>query len=55
MYFPMTDKTEETSWYAMRVFMNKVAQCRDLFNTYNNVLKGLNDPMPHFPDAIKGG
>ncbi len=22
----------EASWYAMRVFMNKVALCRDLFN-----------------------
>ena len=26
----------EASWYAMRVFMNKVALCRDLFNLFNN-------------------
>ncbi len=27
----------EASWYAMRVYMNKVALCRDLFNlsTFN--------------------
>lgn len=42
------------AWYAMRVFMNKVSVCRDLFNIYNNVLLGINEPNKDFPEEMKG-
>lgn len=45
---------EAPRWYAMRVFMNKVSVCRDLFNIYNNVLLGLNEPDKNFPDEMRG-
>lgn len=45
---------DAVAWYAMRVFMNKVSVCRDLFNIYNNVLLGLNEPSENFPDEMKG-
>lgn len=38
----------------MRVYMNKVAMCRDLFTQYNNVLQGLQTPDDHFPEAMMG-
>lgn len=38
----------------MRVYMNKVAMCRDLFTQYNNVLQGLQTPDEHFPEAMMG-
>lgn len=39
----------EASWYAMRVFMNKVALCRDLFNLFNNGLKDSDQMKTHSP------
>ena len=45
---------ESASWFAMRVYMNKVARCRDVFNINNNVLLGLNDPSSYFPEEMKG-
>lgn len=45
---------ESVSWFAMRVFMNKVARCRDVFNIYNKVLDGTNAPSSSFPDEMKG-
>lgn len=39
----------EASWYAMRVFMNKEALCRDLFNLFNNVLKDPDQMKTHSP------
>lgn len=46
--------TADKDWYAMRVYMNKVSQCRDLFNIYNNVLKGLEERNNRFPDEMMG-
>ena len=45
---------ESASWFAMRVYMNKVARCRDVFNIFNNVLTGLNEPFSHFPKDMEG-
>ena len=45
---------EEKSWYALRIYYNKVIVCRDIFNIYNNVLKGINPPTSHFPEALQG-
>lgn len=44
----------EASWYAMRVFMNKVALCRDLFNLFNNVLKDPDQMKNTFPEDMMG-
>lgn len=44
----------EASWYAMRVFMNKVALCRDLFNLFNNVLKDPDQMKNTFPEDVMG-
>ena len=44
----------EASWYAMRVFMNKVALCRDLFNQFNNVLKDSDQMKNTFPEDMMG-
>lgn len=44
----------EASWYAMRVFMNKVALCRDLFNLFNNVLKDSDQMKDTFPEDMMG-
>lgn len=44
----------EASWYAMRVFMNKVALCRDLFNLFNNVLKDSDQMKNTFPEDMMG-
>ena len=44
----------EASWYAMRVFMNKVALCRDLFNLFNNVLKHPDQMTNTFPVDMMG-
>lgn len=44
----------EVSWFAMRVYMNKVARCRDVFNVCNNVLLGVNEPPRDFPEDMKG-
>lgn len=41
----------EASWYAMRVFMNKVALCRDLFN---NALKDPDQMKNTFPEDMMG-
>lgn len=38
----------------MRVYMNKVSACRDLFNVYNDVLRGANEPDSYFPQAMEG-
>ena len=46
--------TDVTSWYAMRVFMNKVPFCRDMFNIFNNVLLGVQDPRDDFPEDLMG-
>lgn len=43
-----------SSWFAMRVFMNKVTLCRDYFNLYNNVLQGLQEPKGDFPQDMMG-
>lgn len=44
----------EASWYAMRVFLNKVALCRDLFNLFNNVLKHPDQMTNTFPVDMIG-
>lgn len=44
----------EASWYAMRVFMNKVALCRDLFNLFNNALKDPDQMKNTFPEDMMG-
>lgn len=44
----------EASWYAMRVFMNKVALCRDLFNLFNNGLKDSDQMKNTFPEDMMG-
>lgn len=44
----------EASWYAMRVFMNKVALCRDLFNLFNNGLKDSDQMKDTFPEDMMG-
>lgn len=44
----------EASWYAMRVFMNKVALCRDQFNLFNNVLKDPDQMINTFPEDMMG-
>ena len=44
----------EASWYAMRVFMNKVALCRDLFNLFNNALKHPDQMTNTFPVDMMG-
>lgn len=46
--------TNDTSWYAMRVFMNKVPFCRDMFNIFNDVLLGVQDPKDDFPKDLMG-
>ena len=46
--------TNGTSWYAMRVFMNKVPFCRDMFNIFNNVLLGIQAPKDDFPKDLQG-
>ncbi len=38
----------------MRVFMNKVPLCRDLFNIYNDVLKGDSEPPRDFSPRMMG-
>lgn len=50
----MKESIESSSWFAMRVFMNKVSVCRDLFNIYNNVLSGVNPMDAHFPKDMQG-
>ena len=50
----MNQQTAEPSWFAMRVFMNKVSVCRDLFNIYNDVLSGLNPMHDDFPEDMRG-
>lgn len=50
----MKETSESASWFAMRVFMNKVWVCRDLFNIYNNVLEGLNPMTDQFPNDMQG-
>lgn len=50
----MRESIESSSWFAMRVFMNKVSVCRDLFNIYNNVLSGVNPMDAHFPKDMQG-
>ena len=44
----------EASWYAMRVYMNKVALCRDLFNLFNNALKDPDQMTNTFPEDMMG-
>ena len=44
----------EASWYAMRVYMNKVALCRDQFNLFNNVLKDPDQMINTFPEDMMG-
>lgn len=44
----------EASWYAMRVYMNKVALCRDQFNLFNNVLKDPDQMVNTFPEDMMG-
>lgn len=44
----------EASWYAMRVFMNKVALCRDQFNLFNNVLKDPDQMINTIPEDMMG-
>lgn len=44
----------EVSWYAMRVYMNKVGLCRDLFNLFNNVLKYPDQMTNTFPEDMMG-
>lgn len=44
----------EASWYAMRVYMNKVALCRDLFNLFNNALKDTDQMTNTFPEDMMG-
>lgn len=38
----------------MRVFMNKVPLCRDLFNIYNGVLTGVSEPPKDFSPKMMG-
>lgn len=45
---------EEQFWCALRVYYNKVIPCRSLFNTLNDVLKGINPPTSHFPKELEG-
>ncbi len=46
--------TNDTSWYAMRVFMNKVLFCRDIFNRYNDALRTGEEPGADIPDDLMG-
>ncbi len=45
---------KEKSWYALRVYYNKVLTCRTLFCSLNDVLKGINPPTSHFPEELQG-
>ena len=38
----------------MRVFMNKVALCRDLFTLFNNALKDPDQMTNTFPEGMMG-
>lgn len=49
-----TKEDKEASWHALRVFNNKVARCRDVFTTCNDVLQGNSKPSRDFPDELKG-
>lgn len=52
---PLSTQAEtEASWYAMRVYMNKVGLCRDLFNLFNNVLKYPDQMTNTFPEDMMG-
>lgn len=49
-----TQAETEVSWYAMRVYMNKVGLCRDLFNLFNNVLKYPDQMTNTLPEDMMG-
>lgn len=52
---PMKELTDKSaSWFAMRVYMNKVSYCRDIFNIYNDVLSGSNPMTDTFPKDMQG-
>ncbi len=46
--------TNAPSWYAMRVYMNKVPFCRDVFNKYNDALLAGKEPDDGFPRDLLG-
>lgn len=50
----MNEKSTSVSWFAMRVFMNKVSVCRDLLHIYNNVLEGKSPKTDTFPEDMQG-
>jgi len=50
----MEENKKQRSWFALRVYYDKVVPCRALFVAFNDVLRGINPPGPYFPKELEG-